>query len=414
MLGATTAYLEVMLRSYDATANESAGGTIWFDNAQVWNAAALGNNQTSMPYCELVSPQAPVQWLLSGLLGDLPAPAYVALGVYLASWPTSSVLNVALGRGAQSSATARLVGNSTGFNLAGGGVTSLLDPASYGGWYVATAPGSGGWNPRAFSPLASDQPGVYHLLARLLTQETGGNVGSVEVRVDTMQRQTAWYGQGGDVTSLADLLGSYYGPFSFPFTQGNTWTVVDAGQAQLPPFAGGALSDPTQTYLTPRPQIADLASNSVLAQASWQLLLPVDGSLVLGVVNNPSNGPFTVAGQWLWNYVDGLLVNRAAQGGGGDGPAWTLSVEASSVPNPAHAGGGPGTQGTGSINANSGADPYLTLDPTASQVLPNGGGPNTPGAVNVLAGYISDGTASGNVGAIAGEVRYSPLYLYPR
>src|SRR5579885_2011887 len=156
-----------MLRSYDATANESAGGTIWFDNAQVWNAAALGNNQTSMPYCELVSPQAPVQWLLSGLLGDLPAPAYVALGVYLASWPTSSVLNVALGRGAQSSATARLVGNSTGFNLAWGGVaqsswmarlwgnatgfnlaggvvTSLLDPASDGGWYVATAPGSGG------------------------------------------------------------------------------------------------------------------------------------------------------------------------------------------------------------------------------------------------------------------------------
>ncbi len=57
-----------------------------------------------------------------------------------------------------------------------------------------------------------------------------------------------------------------------------------------------------------------------------------------GVLNNPSNASAAIFAQYVWAYIDGLLVNRA--------------------------GGGPGTANTGVVNVNSGADPYLTVDPT--------------------------------------------------
>jgi hypothetical protein len=128
------------------------------------------------------------------------------------------------------------------------------------------------------------------------------------------------------------------------------------------------------------------------------MLLPVDGALVVGVLNNPSNAPFGVTGQWLWGYFDGLGVASGGLAG------WTYSLEAAALPNPAHAGGGPGTQTTGAININSGADPYLTLDPT-QQFAGNGG-------VNQLAAYIADGAAG--VLPFHAELQYSPLYLWPR
>lgn len=98
---------------------------------------------------------------------------------------------------------------------------------------------------------------------------------------------------------------------------------------------------------------------------SWQCLLPVDGSLLLGVTNNPSNASGAVTASWLWHYIDGLLTTR---GGPGDGPASTYSVETAAQPSVAHSGGGPGTQSTGAINVNLGADPYLTLDPQQAAV----------------------------------------------
>jgi hypothetical protein len=88
----------------------------------------------------------------------------------------------------------------------------------------------------------------------------------------------------------------------------------------------------------------------------------------------------------------------------GDGPAWTYSLEAAALPDPAGGAGGPGTQSTGFINVNSGADPYLSVDPTI-------GVSGWPGS-NQLAAYISD--ASGTVLPFVGEVAYSPLYLWPR
>jgi hypothetical protein len=135
------------------------------------------------------------------------------------------------------------------------------------------------------------------------------------------------------------------------------------------------------------------------------MLLPVDGSLVLGVVNNPGNGPAAVSGQWLWVYLDGLLSNRA---GAGDGPAWSYSLEALPLANPGHGGGGPGTQSTGSINVNSAADGALLLDPSLTL-----SGPGAAfGGINQMAAVVYDQNAA--VLPLYAEVQYSPLYLYPR
>ncbi|HEX8996042.1 MAG TPA: hypothetical protein VF812_08425, partial [Ktedonobacterales bacterium] len=81
--------------------------------------------------------------------------------------------------------------------------------------------------------------------------------------------------------------------------------------------------------------------------------------------------------------------------------------------NPGHAGGGPGTTSSGPINVNSGADPYLTLDPTVGCAAVSGATTAAGGSgVNQLVAVVADG--AGVVLAFAAEIQYSPLYLYPR
>ena len=396
--GANTAYLALSLQVADATAGASASGMVWFDNVQCWDQTTTG--LSAMPYCELRQPQSPAPLLVSGILGDLPAPSYLALGTYLSNWPLGGTLQYAVGRRARADAAAQgqMVGLCCGWFSTNASPTStpILDAASWGGEFARTTV-TAGWNPRPVSPRSSDEPGGYHMLCRFLSQQAVGNLGNVEVRAVTQQRSQCWYGQ----LNLSDQLGTYYGPYSYPLTQSNVWTLVDAGQVALPPFNAGALTDPTQTYLTPHPQWADLTSGGSVCEVTWGALLPVDGSLVYGILNNPSNAYGAIAAQYVWAYLDGLLVNRA---GVGDGPAWTYSVESAPAPNPAHAGGGPGTGNTGVINVNSGADPYLTVDPTLEL--------SGQGGVNQMVGYIADQNAA--VLPFFGEIRYSPLYLYPR
>ncbi|HLJ82300.1 MAG TPA: hypothetical protein VKT52_12485, partial [Ktedonobacterales bacterium] len=391
----TTAYLVVSLLVLDTTAGPpwpSANGTVWFENVQLWNLA----KGASMPYCELRFPQSPARLVVSGLLGDLPAPALLAFGALLASWPLGGTLAYALGRRGVFSATARLAALSNGYYGAAFSPTSTaaLDPTSYGGYYVQATVTNTGWNPRAFSFTPADAPGVYHILGRFLTQQAPANLANLEVRAVSQQRLQPWYG----LPDASDQTGSASAPFTNPISASNAWTVVDAGQMPVPPLNQGALADPTQTYLTPRQQWGDLTSGGSVCQIGWQLLLPVDGSLLAGVLNNPTNAPRAVTNQWLWAYFDGLGVPN------GLSVAWTTSLESGPTPNPAHAGGGPGTQSSGAININSGADPYLTLDP-ALQL-------NGSGGVNELAGYIADQSAA--VLALHAEIAYSPLYLYPR
>ncbi len=393
--GANAAYLDMMLRVSDTTTpGESANATVWFDNAQVWNETTTG--QTTMPYCELRFPQAPAQLLVSGLLGDLPAPSLLAFGAYLANWPTGALLNFAIGRRGQAQATTQLVGVSYGWfdsTRPPPTATPTLDAGSYGGFYVS-APIGGGWNPRAFSFHPADAPGTYHLLCRFLSQQSVGNLPNVSVRVTMQTLLNPWYG----LTNQSDQLAAFYGGYLYPLTQSDVWTVVDGGQIAIPAFNLGATTDPTQNYLTPRTQWLDTTSGGSTGQINWQMLLPVDGSLLLGTLNNPNNALFAVTNQWLWGYFDGLGASLSLP------TAWTYSVEAGPTPNPAHGSGGPGSQTTGVININSGADPYLTLDPTL-QI-------NGAGGVNQFAAYIADGSATEL--PFYAELQYSPLYLYPR
>jgi hypothetical protein len=393
--GASTAYLDVQLRVADTSApGASANATVWLDNVQCWNQTATG--ATSMPYCELRFPQSPAQLLVSGLLGDLPAPAALALGSYLANWPKGGTLSFAVGRRGAASATARLAAASVGYYGTALSPTSVcaLDATSYGGYFIS-APAGAGWNPRFLSLTEADAPGIYHLIGRFLTAQAQANLANVTVRAIVEQRLQAWF---GDVVCFTDQIGDYYGAYLTPITASNAWTVVDAGQVTLPAFNRGRLADPTQLYATPHMQWADATPGGSTCQMSWQALLPVDGALLAGVLNNPANAPFAVTSRWLWAYFDGLGTPAGLP------VAWTYSLETAAQPNAAHAGGGPGTQGTGSVNVNSGADPYLTLDP---QVQLNGSG-----AVNQLLAYLADGSAA--VLPFYAEITYSPLYLYPR
>ncbi len=398
------AYVALQINLYNTTvAGEDAGGVVWLDNVQCWDETATG--QAGMPYCELRFPQSPAQLLVSGLLGDLPAPAAALVGAYLASWPQGSSLTWALARRGSASAAAALVGGSDGYQPANsGGVTPVtsaaLDTDSYGGYYLATTLG-GGFNPRAFSFAPDDLLGTYHLFGRFWSAQASGDLPNVQTRVVTQQRAQPWFG----ASDLSDQTGQYNGPWSAPLAASSTWTLADAGQVNVPALPAGALSDLTQGYLTPRAQWQDISASGATFRANWQALLPVDGSLLLGVANNPANGPFAVSGSWLWLYADGLLAARG-------GPAVTLSIEAAALADPARGSGGPGTQSSGSIGVNSGADPYLTLDPTII-CAPGAGGMGAGGAgVNQLTALLADG--AGAVPPVACDLVYTPLYLYPR
>ena len=385
--GAGCAYLDLRLGAADGTAG-SAGGTVWFDNVQCWNVTSTG--QAAMPYAELRFPQSPAQLLLSGLAGDLPAPAFLAIGTYLTNWPTGSTLEFAFGTRAHATRTARMAAPSVGFygSALSPTATAALDSGSYGGYFVQ-ANVTNGWNPRAFSFAPADAPGVYHLLGRFLTQQAQGNLASVQVRAVTQQRLQPWYG----ALDSSDVVGTYYGPLAHPVTESGTWLVADAGQVNVPPFAQGPLTDPAQTYLTPRCQWGDLTSGGSLCRHGWQMLLPVDGSLLAGTAQNAANAPYGVTNRWFWCYSDGL----------GERAAWSFSVEAAPLPAPAHASGGPGTQGTGAISVNPAADARLILDP-GQQI--NGV------SINQCAAYMTDG--AGGVLPLHAEITYTPLYLYPR
>nr|MBF6592160.1 hypothetical protein [Ktedonobacterales bacterium] len=343
--------------------------------------------------------------VVSGLLGDLPTPTLVALGSVLANWPTGGILALLLGRRGQSSAGAQLVGAAVGLYGVGASplVTPQLDATAYGGYTLsALVTAATGWNPRAFSAAPGAFGGSYHLWSRFKSGQSVGNLGNVQQRSVVIQQGNGWFGKA----DLSDLYGEYYGPWVAPLGAPNVWTLCDAGQTTIPPFPQPGMADPTRNVVVPRPQTTDVTGGGSVCAINWELLLPVDGSLVTGLVNNPSNGPFAVTNRWLWLYLDGLLVNRA---GAGDGPAWAYSVEPGGLANPAAAVGGSGGAATGSINVNLGADPYLTLDP---RLTTTAGGGGTGSGVNQLAAVLSDGT--GAVLGLAVDMVYTPLYLEPR
>jgi hypothetical protein len=391
--GASCASADLQVEVADSTSG-SANGTLWLDNAQAWDATRSGT--TAMPYCELRFAQSPAPLVLTGLLGDLPAPAHVQLGSYVSGWARGGHLSYAVGRLGAYRPNAVLTGPSYGFYgaLLTPQATPVLDAAGYGGCYVKASVDSGGWQPRAFSSRLADALGVYHLLARYRTFDASPT--AVQLRVQADEALHDWYSDAGALGTLA----TYYGPYTTPLSAANTWTVADAGQLALPPFPAAALVDATQLQVIGRGLWVGSGA-AAEGDASWQCLLPVDGALLLGVLNYPSNNATATMTSYVWVYVDGLLVS---QGVATSGPATSYSLETGAQPNAAHAAGGAGTSITGTVNVNSGADPYLTLDPTL--------GPWNGAGVNQAVGVIYD--EAGTVLPLLTEVVYSPLYLQPR
>ena len=256
--GASCAYLDISLRVADTNAGQSANGTVWWENLLVWNVSQCG---ASMSYCELRFPQSPAQLLVTGLLGDLPAPASCALGSFLSSLPTGGSMQLVVGRRGQFSAGAALVGPTYGYygTALSPQSTATLDAASYGRWYANLALlTSSGWNPRAFSFRPSDARGVYHLYTRLRSQQSVGNLPNLTARAAIQQLLSPWYGQSGG----ADQLATYSGGYVTPLVASNVWTAADVGQVAVPPFPVGTLTDLAQTYLTPRAQLGDSSGSS--------------------------------------------------------------------------------------------------------------------------------------------------------
>lgn len=384
---AATAFVRIQLRVVDTTAGGSANATVWFDNIQCWDQTTTG--QTSMPYCELRFPQSPAQLMVSGILGDMPAPAEVSLGAYESSLPAGAALTVVLGRRGQVSAAMQLIGNT--YDGTPPATTPVLDASSYGGWYahntLSTSPNHYA-NVLALSPKTSDALGAYHLYIRAWS--AASTLANVYARMVAYQQKTQW----GELTNA---LYAYYGSYLSPiFTNSSRWTPVDTGQIIIPIAPQGALADPTATYASLVPQVVDGTSTWEL-RMNWAALIPVDTETVVLLVNNPGNGaPFS--NQWLWLYVDGAGVSTVP-----GQIASTYSLETTPLANPGAGAGGVGTQGTGYINVNSLATPYMLLDPT----LTIGGT-----SVNQFAGLITD--ANGAVLSQHAEFSYTPLYLYPR
>jgi hypothetical protein len=149
-----------------------------------------------------------------------------------------------------------------------------------------------------------------------------------------------------------------------------------------------------QTYLTPRALWFDSTGGGSTCLLNWEMLLPIDSSLVIGSLINPSNSPYTgFSSEWLFAYLDG----NAVQTGGTAATMWNSA--ASALPTPATAGGGPGTTGSGAININTSADSFPTLDPTLQVGSV---------AVNQFAAALTYGSV---VQSLVAELTYAPLYL---
>lgn len=408
---ASTAYVTLLCRISDGTTG-SANGIVWFDNAQCWDATTTGVAAGNMPYCELWMPQSPGQFLVSGLLGDIKAPAHVSIGSFFTSWaPSGPSITYALGRRAQSSASPLMV--NTGFSGLAASLSKapVLSSASYGGYYwTITGAFSAPFylNLLGLSSHASDMYGNYHLFGLGYSSETAGtNISNVQARTTPVQATVNWYS-----STTQQLVAMAYGGANSPLSAQSTWTLVDYGPVSIPTFAQGGVINATNNYTQTWGLLIDNnGTNGQVLRSGFLALIPVDGEALLATAYNQTNS-YTVTNQYHWIYIDGTVVNR---GGAQDSSAWTFSDESVALANPANGYGGTGpaslsiatTLAIGSPNINPAGDPYLYLDPTQD----SGTNANQMG-VNELAGLVID--SNGALYNMALEFRYSPLYLAAR
>jgi len=379
--GASTALAELGLVATDSTSG-SAGGIVWWDNAQLWNQTTT--NQTTMPYCELRFPGAPAQLVVSGLLGDIAAPAYLALGTWfgngfgLPSLPAGGSATFGIGRRAAPNASAQLIGN---LQVYLGLATAVLDGNSYGGYYLKSASNATAvqYDPATPRPVVARLVGTWHFFER--AQSSQATIGNVTIRLNA-----------------ADSLWVAYGSQIAPLPAASTWTMVDGGQVAFPIGPSAAIAqNPASATVAASSQWADSTGGGSTMEANWFAYVPVDTNLLYGTILNPSNAGGAIANTWFFVYNDAL--GPFAQVGIG----WRESQETRALPAPSTAVGGPGTTTSNFPSVNPSADPYLTLDPTTSA--------NTAG-VNQFVVVCADNV--GTVLPVVTEIVYAPQYLYPK
>lgn len=389
-----TAYVDLMLRVIDTTtAGESQGGVVWFDNAQCWNATYT--NSLSMPYCELRYPQSVASLMVSGLVGQLKAPAQFSLGfapVAIDSFAPGNTAQLLLGRRAAPTTGFPLV--ATPYSASSTLVTQIGDGSAYGGVLLGGFLNNAGAfaefnaNPGGL-PSVAQAAGAYHVFAQAVSFDASLPTTSVRTWTDIYS--------GSALNGLGTKLSEAYGAFAYPFPSSGVWGLIDIGQLILPPFVPSALADQTQQFIYLLYEYLGSSGTTYVSDVGVMIMLPVDAETYLAQVVNASNSTVTVSGasgQWLYVYLDGVT------------PASVYSIEASAIPNPTHSGGSVGSLSTGAISVNPTGDPYLRLDPTTT--LPNSGG---LGVNEFALAYLE---STNNFTGLAVDVAYTPQYLFPR
>lgn len=393
-VGANAVWLGFALRAEDGTAGASAGAIASFENVQVWDVTTTGVAAGLMPYCELRFPQSPGMFTFAGVLGDVPAPATLALGAYPNGGSAAAGVTIAMlaGRRAVATWAGQLVGAPLVWNGDGTNVSCVLDTTCWSGYRAHYANAAGNYEPLYLSGLARDQAGTCHLWLRSKIGDTPA--ASQNLWPYSYLVQNPWLGNG----TKEDRLALWQGTQVYPWAAANAWYGFDAGLMPLPAGQLPTQADPTQVYVTAAAQSTTLATS---LDADAALLVPVDGEVLQGQFTVPGTYPAQTG--WLWMIFDG----QAGADFGIVASGWSL--EGYPVPNLAHSAGAPGTTASAAPGLTSTGDAAILLDPQAATV--DGTGAVHQGVAQLGATCWDSG---GNALPIAAQVWYSPRYLWPR
>lgn len=367
--GASTAYVGLQLRAVDGT-NASINGVITWDNCQWWDQTVTG--MATMPYCETRFPQSPAQVLVTGLLGDVTAPCWTAIGTNYTGSVGGNTGYLALGRrsvATSQSSNAQLVQYFDN-------VTSslVLDSTAYAGYYAQFSRNSYNY-PTNIVGNPTELRGTYQLYCRYRTTQSSGNLASI-----------SHYNQSYMASQL------FNGVTTYPVIAANVWGLLATGSIAFPPYSLPGLAAAGSIQMGVYPWWVDPNYSGVTQSTNVVAFIPIDTQTIL--LTNSSPSTLAGGGFWGWYYVDGTGVEK------GQSAIQTASAEIAQIPNP--------TQGVGNFSngyiLTSLMDSYMMLDPA----LDLGTNANQMGA-NQFVGYSTDSV--GSVFSLCTEFIYSPLYL---
>ena len=362
--GASTAFIMLALVGSDSTSG-SSNGTIWFDNVQMWDQTTT---QAAMPYCEMRFPQSIAQIMVSGLVGNVPAPAIIAMTGYCASFPAATSITYWMGR-RSSSSNANVLIAPTIF----GDTQSLSSPAYGGVIYTFNAPSSNAGYDLGFK--ASDLIGSYHRYIRAAISAASPTTAGLQWK----------FVESSGLNTPTFLLPTVY-PFS-----GTSWVIVDGGGVAVPVSAIGSRVDSTGLSVSAFLSI----SNATIASVSAAAYLPNDTETFVGTMTASSTNT-NVFATVFWDGINQTATASIVTATYYPGIGWQ--------PNYA-----------GAINsygpAQSGGYQFIPVCDSIPQVDPKLRTANAFG-VNEWLLMITD-SVSGSLMPCSVEISYEPTYMWP-